>query len=152
MAIKNRTALKLEKNTNYNDNTTGDVTPGRVRSQQESLIDSIFLREDYALISVSASASMVLDFNNQVSPSFVVTGSINQASEFTFVNTQFATKFTLMFTMGGIYAITFPANVTKSDGRFSGQVWTNLDTGDYNSFADFDGTNFRLQISLSPFV
>jgi hypothetical protein len=50
------------------------------------------------------------------------------------------------FTLSALAALTLPINVRMSDPLFAGQVWTPVDTGEFELSGSFDGTYWNISI------
>lgn len=110
--------------------------------------------------SVSVSGGTItLDFNqvgvgDLFRRKFVGSANITANKTVAFSNDTNAMEFSFLFQIDAGFYLEWPSTVIMNDVRWdtSTQRWTALESGKYRGKADFDGTNWFLEISQSIFV
>lgn len=152
--------------TKYNDASTGLFKAGqnrgigsdKLRTEVEDLADSVVMKStDFAPISVDTSgATITLNFNNNGTATFFGSASFATAKAIAHSNDSNAVKYDFTFQITDVAAkLTFPAGYIMSDIRWEAanpQEWEPAETGKYKATATYDGTNWWLEISASPYV
>lgn len=161
MSQYTRTQLKTlygSSGTQFPDNTTGLITEPIIRGFGEDLADSlVFKSTDYIPVSVSTAAGTItLNFNNNATANFFGSASFSTPKTIAHSNATNATKYDFTFNITDVAAkLTFPAGYIMSDVRWensNAQEWEPAETGKYKATATYDGTNWWLEISASPYV
>lgn len=93
-------------------------------------------------LALNSRAVMFISSANIAAPATVtIGGGLNNFSEFKW-------RFNISNVAG---VITFPANIKSSDPLFVANVWTPLNTGEYECSGAYDGTNWNLTI-IGPYT
>lgn len=162
MTLLSRSAIV----TKFNDATTGLFKAGQnrgigsddFRTNVEDITDSVVMKStDFAPISVDTSgATITLNFSNNGTATFFGSASFATPKTIAHSNDGNAVKYDFMFQITNIAAkLTFPAGYIMSDVRWEAvnpQEWEPAETGKYKATATYDGTNWWLEISASPYV
>ena len=149
--------------TKYNDAATGyyrdgqganAITPTRHRSLATDIKDSFHNNLRLDIVSIDPTITPAFQFSNRNTIWNFIIEPIAATYTWTLSNADYAYKFTFMFEMLGLHAQTFPSSFIMSDPRWddSAKEWTPLETGKYKAVAEFDGTNWYLDISPSPYI
>lgn len=161
MAIYTRAqfeALYAALATQFPDNTTGLITELIMRVFGKDISDSFVIKKtDYIPISADTSGGTItLNFNNNGTPTFFGSASFATPKTIAHSNDGNGVKYDFMFQITNIDAkLTFPAGYIMSDVRWEAlnpQEWEPAETGKYKATATYDGTNWWLEISASPYV
>lgn len=148
----------------YNDATTGlyrdgqgaaAITPTRHRSLAEDIKDSFQNLLRLEIVSMDPTMSTAINFSIR-NTAWVFVAAIAAPYTWTLSNDTYASRFTMLLDItGGLHAQTFPASfiMQTDDPRWnaSTNVWTPAETGKYKLFAEFDGTNWFVEISRAPY-
>jgi hypothetical protein len=148
----------------YTDPTTGiyrdgqgaaAITPEDHRSLAEDIAESFhnYFRVDSVSLDPTVSTSINFSLRNTA---WVFIAAIAAPYTWTLANDTYASRFTILMNItGGLHAQTFPASfiMQTDDPRWnaSTNVWTPAETGKYKLFAEFDGTNWFVEISRAPY-
>ena len=140
----------------FADNVTRDISEGDMRTMLTDLKDSVLFVSDDSLVgvqSVDVSSNFTLTLSKE-GLRFAGSSSIGGTRTWSFSLTGGVTNFTFLFELSGIYVQTLPSSVIMNDIRWdnSAKTWTPTDAGKYKAVANFDGTNWYLEISQSPFI
>lgn len=103
----------------------------------------------------TAGGTITLDFDSEDQRIFVGSASFATPKTIALADATNAKKLDLIFTVTNVAAaLTFPAAFIMSDVRWntSTQEWEPVDTGTYKLTAIFDGTNWVMDISQSPYL
>jgi hypothetical protein len=144
--------------TSFPDNTTGAITELIMRTFGKDLSDSFFNKStDLTPVSTDTTgATITLNFANNPVRNFFGSASFATAKAIAHSNAGNAVKYDFMFEITNTNAkLTFPAGYIMSDVRWeqtNPQEWEPAETGKYKATATYDGTNWWLEISASPYV
>lgn len=152
--------------TKFNDAATGLFKAGQTRGigsddqrvLTEDISDSFVNKAtDFTPVSVStAGATITLNFSNNGIATFFGSASFATAKAIAHSNDSNAVKYDFTFNITNTNAkLTFPAGYIMSDVRWeqtNPQEWEPAETGKYKATATYDGTNWWLEISPSPYV
>lgn len=136
----------------FPDNTTREISEADLRSFGQDSKDSLVFRLPPQ--SVDTSGAITLNFKNASDVIFYGSAQISANKVISFSNSTNATKLTFLFDLSGTQTLTFPSSCLMNDIRWNSgtKVWSSLEAGKYKAFANFDGTNWYLEISQSPFI
>ena len=126
-------------------------------SKRTTSNDFVIKAKDYAPVSVSTTgATITLNFSNNGTATFFGSASFATPKTIAHSNDTNAVKYVFAFQITNVAAkLTFPAAYIMSDVRWEGsnpQEWEPAEVGKYKATAIYDGTNWWLDISLSPYV
>jgi hypothetical protein len=152
--------------TKFNDASTGIFKTGQsrgigsddMRTLITDLTDSLFnIITDALPVSADTSgATITLNFSNNAAPTFFGSASFATAKAIAHSNDANGAKYSFHFQITDPDAkLTFPAAYIMSDVRWEAvnpQEWEPADIGKYKATATYDGTNWWLEISASPYV
>lgn len=121
--------------------------------------DEVYLHlNTSSTVSVSG-GTITLDFNQSgvgdlFKRKFVGGANISADKTIAFSNDSNAMEFSFLFEITGGFYLQWPSAVIMNDMRWdtSTQRWTAVDSGKYRAKADFDGTNWYVEISQSVFI
>jgi len=150
--------------TKYIDPTTGiyrdgqgaaAITPEDHRSLAEDIQDSFKNLFETEVVAMDPTSSTAIPFILR-NTNWIFTAAIAAPYTWTLSNDTYASRFTMLLNItGGLHAQTFPASfiMQTDDPRWnaSTNVWTPAETGKYKLFAEFDGTNWFVEISRAPY-
>lgn len=97
----------------------------------------------------TSGATITLNFNSFANRKFYGSASFAAAKTIALSNSTNAVELTFFFTITNVAAaLTFPSSFTMSDPRWndSSHVWTSIDTGKFKAKAEFDGTDWHMEI------
>lgn len=156
MAQLSKSAFLAKWLTIFADNVTRDISEEDMRDFRQDIADSFWNKDDDALTSVqtaqadTSGATITLDFDSGSDYVFVGSASFATAKTIALDNDTNALRLVFLFQITNVAAtLTFPSSFTMSDALWnsSSQVWTALDTGKFKARAEFDGTNWHMEIT-----
>lgn len=142
----------------FADNSTRNITESVMRSFCQDLADSTefsFGSELDIELVVTSGSSINFDFGSGYQSIFVGISSFSTPKTITFSNTTNAKRFEFIIENSSVDAvITFPSSVIMNDIRWDEDLkqWYPDDIGVYKGAAIFDGTNWILDMSQSPYA
>lgn len=142
--------------TSFPDNTTGLITENTVRTFGDDIADSFVNKStDYTPILVDTTgATITLNFSNNASAIFRGSASFATAKAVARSNDTNAVRFEFAFEITDVAAILTFTGYKMSDVRWNATIdqWEPAETGKYKSVATYDGTDWLLDISPSPYI
>jgi hypothetical protein len=119
----------------------------------KSLIASYQLvASEGGLITIDPTSGIALDFDNKRILKFVSTATFAVPKTITVPNSAAGKHFDYTFTITDVAAvITVPVTFKLSDVRKIGNDITLLDVGRYKMVGDWDGTNWNIELTQSPY-
>lgn len=155
MSIRTIAQLKASAAVIRDETAIGGNTKLRVYNMLIDLIDSLCLILDIITVSTS-SGTITFDFALKQTRKFLGSASFSTPKTIAFSNDSVGLEFDFVLQIGNVAAIlTFPSTVTMQDIRWEAsgaKQWQPDATGFFKGHAIFDGTNWRLDISQSPYV
>lgn len=147
----------LNLGTVANDGTGDPLRTGGQKINEN--FEELYLHIDSPTTVSTAGATITLDFalagvgnlfKRKFTGSAVIDGNRNIALD----NDGNAVELTFFFEVDDLHVFTFPAEFIMSDVRWDSgaNTFTPLDIGKYKAKAEFDGSNWFLEISQSIFV
>lgn len=154
MAIKTVAQLKTTAAVIRDETAIGGNTKVRVYNMLVDLIDSLCLI--LGILSVDTSSSTIdFDFELKQGSKFFGSTSFATPKTISFSNDTNALEYDFVLEISNVAAIlTFPPTVTMQDVRWEAtgaKEWQPDATGFFKGHAEFDGTNWRMDISNSPY-
>ncbi len=120
--------------------------------------DEVYLHLNTSETVSVAGGTVTLDFaqtgvGNLFKRKFIGSALIGANKTIAFDNNANAMEFSFLFNITAGFYLEWPSNVIMNDIRWdtSTQRWTALETGKYRAKADFDGTDWYIEISQSIF-
>lgn len=111
---------------------------------------------DGVLSVVTTAGTITLNFANKIRRNFAGATSFATPKTIAHSNDSNAVKYSFHFNITDVAAkLTFPAAYIMSDARWEAanpQEWEPADIGKYKATATYDGTNWWLEISPSPYI
>lgn len=155
MAVKTADQLKTTAAVIRDETAIGGNTTLRVYNMLVDLIDSFCLVLDIANTSTAGSI-IDFDFALKQQRKFLGSASFSTTKEITFSNDTNAIEFDFFFNITNVAAIlTFPSSVLMDDVRWEAtgaQEWAPDGTGWFKGHAEFNGTNWLLDISKATYI
>lgn len=143
----------------FPDNTSGEISEGDMRQFGEDIADSFsnLISSSYidSLTVDTTGGTITLNFATKPDRIFIGSASFAGPKTIALSNATVAKRMQFIFTVTNVAAVlTFPASFVMSEVRWdtSAQTWTPDQTGTFKGEAIFDGTNWILDISQSPYA
>lgn len=105
-----------------------------------------------SVLEVDTSGDIDLNFDDKVHPMFISSEAIDANAVVDFINDTLAWSFKWAIQFTGTPTLTFPAEVIMNDVRFAAGVFTPVEEGKYLVTGFYDGTDWYVEISQSPYA